>query len=132
MNDANENPRACRIAGWALTGLAGAFLIFETVIKLMVIGPVTESMRKLGYPEHQAFGLGVMEAIIVVLLLVPRTALLGAVLLTGMLGGAAASHLRVENPLFSHILFGTYLGLMVWGGLYLREPRLRALMPWRR
>ena len=132
MNDAHENPRAWRIAGWALTGLAGAFLIFDTVIKLMVIGPVTESMRKLGYPEHQAFGLGVMEAIIVVLLLVPRTALLGAVLLTGMLGGAAASHLRVENPLFSHILFGTYLGLMVWGGLYLREPRLRALMPWRR
>lgn len=132
MTDIPENPRAFRIAGWILTGLVGAFLIFDTVIKLMVIQPVIDSMRKLGYPDHQAFGLGVMEAIIVILLLIPRTAVLGAVLLTGMLGGAAASHLRVESPLFSHILFGTYLGLMAWGGLYLREPRLRALMPWRR
>ena len=63
---------------------------------------------------------------------IPQTAVLGAILLTGYMGGAIATHLRIDSPLFSHTLFGVYLGLLIWGGLYLREPRLRALIPFRR
>jgi hypothetical protein len=89
-------------------------------------------MVSLGWPpEHDLF-IGVIEAACVVLYLIPRTALLGAVLETALLGGAIATQVRINNPLFSHELFGVYLGLMVWGGLWLRDPRLRALLPLRR
>ena len=72
-----------------------------------------------------------MELVFVALYLFPRTAVLGAVLMTGVLGGATAAHVRIDDPLFSHILFGVYLGAFMWGGLWLRDPRLRALAPWR-
>ena len=79
-----------------------------------------------------ARGLGIVVLICTVLYAVPQTAVLGAILLTGFLGGAVATHVRVGSPLFSHILFGLYMGLFAWGGLWLRDPRLRALLPWRR
>jgi hypothetical protein len=117
-----------RWAGWILSGLVILFLVFDFSIKLVPLDIVLKSMAELGYPESviMARGLGVLLLICTVLYAVPQTSLLGAILLTGYLGGAIATQLRVGNPLFSHLLFGVYLGLMVWGGLYLRDPRLRA------
>lgn len=118
-------------AGRVMSGLVVAFLVFDGGIKLAPLAIVTETMQQLGYsgsPEL-ARGLGVMTLFIALLYALPRTSLLGAILLTGLLGGAMATHLRVGSPLFSHLLFGLYLGLLAWGGLYLRDPRLRRLFP---
>lgn len=87
---------------------------------------------QLGYPPDRVLWIGIIELVCVVLYLVPRTAVLGALLLTGYLGGAIATHVRVGSPLLSHTLFPIYVALMLWGGLYLREPRLRELVPFRR
>jgi uncharacterized membrane protein YphA (DoxX/SURF4 family) len=121
-------------AGRIMSGLVIAFLLFDGAVKLVPIAPVTETMEQLGYPVSAtlARGLGVLTLVCTVLYLVPQTSVLGAILLTGYLGGAIATHLRVGSPIFSHLLFGLYLGLMVWGGLYLRDPWLRALIPLRR
>ena len=118
-------------AGRILTAMPVLFLLFDSVIKLMQIAPVRESFARLGYPESLATGIGILELVCLVLYLIPRTSVLGAILLTGHLGGAVATHVRVGDPLFSHVLFPTYVGLLVWGGLFLREDRLRALVPLR-
>jgi hypothetical protein len=111
--------------------LAAAFLAFDGAIKLLHVVPVMETFTQLGYPVSTAVGIGLLELTCLALYLIPRTSVLGAVLLTGFLGGAISTHVRVGNPLFSHVLFPSYVGLMVWGGLYLREPRLRTLLPLR-
>lgn len=116
-------------AGTAVGAVPVLFLLFDSAIKLAVIQPVVESFAQLGWPVHVAAGLGLLELVCVALYMVPRTAVLGAILLTGYLGGAIATHVRVENPLFTHILFPVYVALLLWGGLYLREPGLRALVP---
>ena len=110
------------------------FLIFDATIKLIPIQPVIDTMVQLGYPGTVgiARGLGVITLICVALYAWPRTSVLGAILMTGLLGGAIATHLRIGSPIFTHMLFGLYLGLLAWGGLYLRDPRLRRLMPLRR
>ena len=113
--------------GWLLSGLAIAFLVFDGAIKFFPIAPVTDSFNELGYPVGLAPAIGALELAIVALYTVPRASVLGAILLTGLLGGAIASHLRIGSPLFSHTLFGVYVGTIAWGGLYLREPRVRAL-----
>jgi hypothetical protein len=117
--------------GWALTGLVGAFMAFDSIIKLVPIQPVIDSFRELGFPVEVARPIGILELAILALYLVPRTSVLGAVLLTGVMGGAIASHVRIEDPLFSHTLFGVYLGALAWAGLWLRDERLRALIPLR-
>lgn len=117
--------------GWALSGLVIAFLLFDAAIKLLVIQPVIDTMNALGYPPETAQGIGMLTLVCTLLYAWPRTSVLGAVLLTGLFGGAMATQLRVFNPLFSHLLFGGYLGLFVWGGLWLRDARLRALFPLR-
>ena len=89
-------------------------------------------MLQLGYPRGMGFWIGVLETILLVLYVVPRTSVLGAILFMGVFGGAIASHLRVGDPLFSHDLFGVYLGAVMWGGLWLRDPALRAVFPVRR
>lgn len=114
--------------GRILTGLAVAFLTFDTVIKLIVIQPVVDSLQRLGYPVSLARGVGTLELICLALYLIPRTSVFGAVLLTGFLGGAVATHVRVQDPLFSHVLFPVYIGFLAWVGLYLRDRRLRSLM----
>lgn len=127
------NPPAALWIGRAMSGLVVAFLIFDGGIKLAPLSVVTETMQRLGYsgsPEL-ARGLGVMTLAIALLYALPRTSILGAILLTGLLGGAMATHLRVGSPLFSHLFFGLYLGLIAWGGLYLRNIRLRRLIPLR-
>jgi hypothetical protein len=90
-----------------------------------------EPLTALGWKADYVLMIGIMELAFVALYLFPRTAVLGAVLMTGLLGGAMATQVRVENPLFSHELFSIYLGLFMWGGLWLRDPALRALFPWR-
>lgn len=125
-------PLAAVWIGRAMTGLVGLFLIFDGTIKVLDLAVVRETMVQLGYPPSLDRGLGVMILALTALYLFPRTAILGAVLLTGLYGGAIATHLRVGSPIASHLLFGVYLGLLTWGGLYLRDPRLRALFPLRR
>jgi hypothetical protein len=85
-------------------------------------------MTQLGYPVSRALALGVIELLCLAVYLVPRTSVLGAVILTGYLGGAIASHVRVGNPLFSHVLFPIYIAAMLWGGLYLRDARVRSII----
>jgi len=117
------------VVGRALSAFALLFLAFDTAIKLAQMSVVAETLSSLGYPERLGFMIGVVELVCVVLYAVPRTAVLGAILLTALFGGGIATHIRVGSPLFTHILFGVYLGLFVWGGLYLRSERLRELIP---
>jgi hypothetical protein len=119
-------------AGCVLSGLAGLFLLFDSAIKFTRIDPVVESFARLGYAPGLAPAIGVLELACVVVYVIPRTSVLGAVLLTGFLGGATATHVRVGSPLVTHVLFPIYVGGLVWGGLVLREERLRALLPLRR
>ena len=118
--------------GRVLSGLAVGFLIFDSVGKLLRVQPVVEGTAGLGYPVSVIFPLGVTLLTCVLVYLVPRTAVFGAVLLTGYLGGAVATHVRVGSPLFSHVLFPTYVAALVWGGLLLRDRRLRLFLPLRR
>jgi hypothetical protein len=116
--------------GRVLSGLFALFMLGASVTPKLLMMPVAEEiMAQLGWPAGYAFMIGVLELTFVLLYLIPRTSLLGAVLMMGLLGGAMASHLRVGSPLFSHILFSIYLGLFMWGGLWLRDARLRALFP---
>ena len=117
--------------GRVLSGVAILFLISDGAVKLVPIQPVTDSLRELGYPASDSFArfLGVVTLLCTALYAWPRTALLGAVLLTAIMGGAIASHLRLGDPLFSHTLFGVWLGLLFWGGLWLRDERVRRVMP---
>ena len=119
-------------AGRIISGLLVLFLIFDAAIKVVPLDVVTQTMTQLGYPANLSQGLGVLTLICTALYIIPRTSVLGAILLTGYLGGAIATHLRVGSPVFSHLLFGVYLGLMVWGGLLLRDARLRSLLPLRK
>jgi hypothetical protein len=123
-----------RWTGRALSGLVIVFLLFDGAIKLVPWPIVTETMDKMGYgsSETLARSLGIITIVCTVLYSVPPTSILGAILLTGYLGGAISSHVRIDSPLFTHTLFGLYLGVMVWGGLWLRDPDLRNLIPFRR
>ncbi len=117
--------------GRVLSGLVIVFLLADGAMKLVPLDVVVQTHEQLGIPASLARTLGVLTIACTVLYAIPRTAVLGAILLTGYLGGAMAIHLRVGSPIFTHLLFGLYLGLMVWGGLYLRDARLRALIPLR-
>jgi hypothetical protein len=119
-------------AGRIMSGLVIAFMLFDCAIKLLQLEIVRTSMAQLGYPQSSGLLIGIIEAGCLALYILPRTAVLGAILLTGIYGGAIASHVRLNDPLFSHVLFGVYLGLLAWGGLYLRDEKLRALIPFRR
>ena len=115
-------------AGRSLSGLAVLFLTLDGVIKFAKPVPVVEAFAKLGWPIGLAETIGSILLVCVVLYAIPRTAILGAVLLTGYLGGAVATHLRVGDPVFSHVLFPTYMGAVIWIGLYLRDSRLRGFI----
>ena len=128
--DTTTNP-AGLWTGRVLSGVAVAFLVFDSVGKLLEVQPVIDGTKQLGYSPDIVFGLGVTLLSCALVYLVPRTSVLGAVLLTGYLGGAVATHVRVGNPLFTHVLFPTYVAALLWGGLMLRDTRLRAFAPWR-
>jgi DoxX-like family len=118
-------------ASWVLAGLPAVFLLFDAVMKLAKPPFVVQATVQLGYPETVIVGLGIVLMTCTILYLIPRTAVLGAILLTGYLGGAVATQVRVGNPLFTHALFPIYLAVFLWGGLFVREGRLRSLIPLR-
>ena len=119
-----------KIAGWVLSGLIALFLLGASAPpKFMRMDAALDAMTVVGWPAKYLLLLGCIEAGCVILFLVPRTALLGAVLTTGLLGGALAANLRVDNPLFSHTLFSVYLGLALWVALWLRDERVRKVFP---
>lgn len=117
--------------GRIMSGLVVAFMLLDGAMKLVPLDVVVTTSEQMGIPGSLARTLGIIGLICTVLYAVPRTSVLGAILLTGYLGGAIASHLRLGDPIFTHTLFGLYLGLLAWGGLYLRDARLRALIPLR-
>jgi len=117
--------------GWVLTVLSGLFLIFDGIGKIALPPQVTEACARLGFPVERITGVGILLLIFTLVYLIPRTAVLGAVLLTAFLGGAVAIQLRTGSPLFETI-FPMLFALIVWGGIYLRETRLGSLLPLRR
>jgi hypothetical protein len=117
--------------GRVLSGLGALFMIFDGTIHVLKVAPVVDAFAQLGYPLGVSRVLGVVELLCVVLYLLPRTSALGAILLTGYLGGAIATQVRVSAPLFSTALFPVYVALLLWGGLYLRDDRVRGLIPLR-
>jgi hypothetical protein len=119
-------------AGRVLSGIAVLFLVFDATIHILKPEPVVTAFGQLGYPLTASVPIGIIELVCVALYLIPGTSILGAVLLTGYLGGAIATQLRVGAPLFSTLLFPIYVALFVWGGLYLRDPIVRTIMPARR
>jgi hypothetical protein len=120
------------VTGRILSGIAVLFLLLDGVAKLLQVQPVIDGTLQLGYPRDIVFSLGVILLSCLLAYIVPQTSVLGALLLTGYLGGAVATHARLEHPLFSHTLFPIYVGLFIWGGLVLRDERLRAFLPVRR
>lgn len=119
--------------GRILTGLFALFMLGASIApKLLGLSVAEETLAQLGWPPGYAMMIGAIELSCLVLYLIPRTSVLGAVLMMALLGGAMATQIRAGSPLFSHILFSVYLGLVMWVGLWLRDPRLRALFPIRR
>jgi hypothetical protein len=117
-----------RRAGWTISALAILFLLFDGGIKALQLAPAVESTAQLGYPAGLTLGIGLLELACLVVYTLPRTAPLGAILLTGYLGGAIATHVRVGSPLGS-VVFPIVLAALLWGGLALRDARLRVLFP---
>ncbi len=127
-----DEPSAIALwTGRALSAVVVLFLAFDGAMKLIPLDVVLETSRQFGIPEDLARTLGILTLVGTLLYAIPRTSLLGAVLLTGYLGGAVYVHLRAGSPVFSHLLFGVYVGALMWAGLYLRDPLLRTLFPLR-
>ena len=135
MQSATQANAVSKKAVWAgriISALPILFLLMDGVMKLVKPAVVVEGTVKLGYPETVILPLGIVLLACTVLYVIPVTSVLGAILLTGYLGGAVATHVRVGDPLLTHVLFPVYLGVLIWGGLYLRDARLRALIPLRK
>ena len=128
----NVRSKAETRIGWVLSGITILFMVFDALGKLFLESHVVEATTQIGYPAGSIRPIGLIALICTLLYALPRTALLGAVLLTGFYGGAVASKLRIDDPLFSSILFGVYFGVIAWGGLYLRDERVRSIFPFRR
>jgi hypothetical protein len=124
-------PKTRLWAGRVMAAVAILFLLFDSLVKVIKLAPAVDGTRQLGYPVSLVRTIGVIQLACLAVYLFPRTAVLGAVLLTGYLGGAVATHLRLGNPLFTHTLFPIYVAVLVWGAIYLRDDRLRALVPLR-
>lgn len=123
-----ENSKGMMITGWILSILAILFLLFDGIAKLMKPDVVVQATKELGYPGNTITPIGIIIVISVIAYAIPRFSVIGAILVTGCLGGAVATHMRLHNPLFTHILFPVYLGIFVWGGLYLRNASFRKLI----
>ena len=128
MEGTINNKKGSRIAGWIISILAILFMLFDVFGKLTKPEAVVKGTMQLGYPESLITPIGIILLICTILYAIPRTSLLGAVLLTGYFGGAVASNFRVENPLFSNTLFPIYFAILVWAGVYLRNPSLRKII----
>jgi hypothetical protein len=130
--DTNMSVTTRTWAGRATTALVVLFLLVDCGLKIAAAGPAIEGTTQLGYPAHLVVPIGVIELLCLLAYVVPTTSALGAVLLTGYLGGAIATHLRVGSPLLGFTLFPVYVAALVWGGLFLRDARLRVLVPFSR
>jgi hypothetical protein len=130
--EAAGRSRGALWAGRVASALVVLFMLFDGIIKFMKPAPVIDAFAQLGYPLSVAGVLATLCLVCAVLYAVPRTSVFGAILLTGYLGGAISTHVRVGDPLFSHVLFPVYLGAFAWAGIYLRDERLRALIPLKR
>ena len=127
------NPRTMTMTSWLLSSLFVLFILGASVApKLLGMQVTDDTMRQLGWPDDYVLMIGVIELVLVMLYVFPKTSVLGAVLMMALLGGAMATQIRAGSPLFSHQLFSIYLGLFMWGGLWLRDPALRALFPWKK
>lgn len=127
------NEKAMLWTGRVLTGLFALFMLGASIApKLLGLPVAEETMTQLGWPNGYVPMIGLIELTCLVLYLIPQTSVFGAVLMMGLLGGAMATQIRAGSPLFSHILFSIYLGLFMWGGLWLRDPAVRALFPYRK
>jgi hypothetical protein len=115
-----------------LSGVAVVFLAFDAAMKVLQVAPAVEGTTQLGYQTGVILPLGIVQLVCLALYLLPRTSVLGAILWTGYLGGAIATHVRVGNPLFTQVLFPVYVAMLLWGGLWLRDARLRRLLPFDR
>lgn len=118
-----------KIGGWVISGLLAAFMLLDAAMKFAKPAPVADAFVRTGWPLQLSPILGAILLISTVLFLIPRTAVLGAILLTGYLGGAVATNLRLMNPLWTNTLFPVYFGVLVWIAVYLREPRVKAVFP---
>ncbi|MCC5823425.1 MAG: DoxX family protein [Phycisphaerales bacterium] len=118
-------------AGWVLTALPALMLLFGAVNSILLTNNARDGLTEMGYPESTARPIGVVLLLCTVLYLYPRTAVLGAILLTGYLGGAVATHVRIEDPIVLGMV-PVIVGVFVWLGLYLRDPQIRSIVPWRR
>lgn len=112
-----------------MSGLVILFMLMDSIMKFIKPQEVIDGTLALGFTEDHLITLGSLGLISTLLYIFPRTSILGAVLLTGYFGGAIATHVRLNNPLFTHILFTAYLGILMWGGLWLRNAKLKALFP---
>jgi hypothetical protein len=131
-SSATSTSKTQRIIGNTMSGIVILFMLFDSTLKFLKPQAVLETtIDQLGYKEHHIFVHGLITLIPTILFAIPRTAILGAILLTAVFGGAIASHLRVDNPLFSHMLFPVYIGILMWGGLWLRDERIRWILPLR-
>jgi hypothetical protein len=129
VREVHMNTRRAQLwAGRLLSGFACLFLAFDASMKVLQLAPAVEGTVQLGYPPSVILPLGILQALCLVAYLVPRTSVIGAILWTGYLGGAIATHVRVGSPLFTHVLFPIYVAALLWGGLYLRDRRVRALV----
>jgi len=118
--------------GRAISGLITVLLLMDAVMKIAQVAPVMEGTVKVGYPASAVLPIGIILLLCLICYVIPRTAVLGAILLTAYLGGAVATNFRISTPLFSYILVPVYVGVLVWGGLFLQDERLRALIPLRK
>ena len=131
MNATAFETKRTRKAIWAgriLSGIAVLFLAFDAAMKILAVPAAVEGTTQLGYPASTLLGIGMVQLVCLALYLIPRTAPLGAILWTGYLGGAIATHVRVGNPLFTHVLFPIYVAALLWVGLWLRDRRVAALL----
>ena len=128
QSDANESSKSMLWTGRILSGLAALFMLMDGVMKVFKPSFVVQASAKMGYPESTLFGIGVALVVSTVVYIIPRTSILGAILLTGYLGGAVASNVRMETPLFN-VAFPVVFAIFIWGGLWLRDSRLRGLLP---
>ena len=128
METTNTSSKKMKITGWVFSSLAILLLLADGIGKLIKPEPVIKATLELGYPENTITTIGILVIICVIIYAVPKFSFLGAILLTGFLGGAIATHFRINNPLFSHTLFPVYVLLFIWLGLYLRSASLRKLL----
>jgi hypothetical protein len=119
-------------AGRIISALMVVLLLIDAVMKVMKASAAVQGTIEVGYPESSVVGIGVALLVSTILYAIPRTSILGAILVTGYLGGAVATNVRVSAPLFSNVLVPVYIGVLVWGGLYLRDDQLGRLIPLRR